>query len=154
MAHDDSDRKSAEAEFSEELDINPHNANAAYELADLRRTEGAGAAAQKLYAAAVETYPNFEEAEVGLGRVLLEQDKPALALPHLQRAASLRPDDEVAWYRLAQAQRKLGDAQAQMESIAKFKALHEKSSAALNSALTPQGTDTVTPQKLNVDDQN
>lgn len=153
MMHEASELKSAEAEFSKELAVNPGNANAGYELADLRRTEGDLPAAQQLYESAVASYPNFEEAEVGLGRVLLEEDKPALALPHLQRATVLRSDDEVAWYRLAQAQRKLGDVQAQTESLAKFKALHARTSAALNSALTAQGTNSVTPQQLNVEDQ-
>jgi tetratricopeptide (TPR) repeat protein len=154
MVHEESDFKSAETEFSRELEVNPANANAAYELADLRRTDGDLAAAQHLYEAAVASYPAFEEAEVGLGRVLLQENKPALALPHLQRATVLRPDDEVAWYKLAQAQRMLGDTQAQMQSLEKFKVLHAKTSAALNSALTPQGTNSVTPQQLNAADQN
>jgi hypothetical protein len=48
----------------------------------------------------------------------------------------------------------LGDTQAQMASLTRFKELHAKSSAALNSALTPQGTNAVTPQQLNAADQN
>jgi tetratricopeptide (TPR) repeat protein len=152
--HEESDFKNAEAEFSKELEVNPSNANAAYELADMRRTDGDLAAAQQLYESAVKSYPNFEEAEVGLGRVLLQDNKPALALPHLQRATVLNPDDEVAWFKLAQTQRMLGDTQAQMASLTRFKELHAKSSAALNSALTPQGTNAVTPQQLNAADQN
>jgi tetratricopeptide (TPR) repeat protein len=154
LVHEDSDFKSAETEFSKELELNPGNANAAYELADLRHTEGDLEAAQHLYESAVEFYPNFEEAEVGLGRILLQENKPALALPHLERATVLRPDDEVAWFKLAQAQRMLGDTQAQKQSLEKFKVLHSKTSAALNSALTPQGTNSVTPQQLNATDQN
>jgi len=154
MIHEDSDFKSAETEFSKELEVDPGNANAAYELADLRRTEGDLAAAQHLYESAVEYYPSFEEAEVGLGRVLLQENEPSLALAHLQRATVLRPDDEVAWFKLAQAQRMLGDKQAQLLSLDKFKVLHAKTSAALNTALTPQGTNSVTPQQLNVEDQN
>ena len=152
--HEESDFKNAEAEFSKELEVNPSNANAAYELADMRRTDGDLAAAQQLYESAVKSYPNFEEAEVGLGRVLLQDNKPALALPHLRRATVLNPDDEVAWFKLAQTERMLGDTQAQMASLTRFKELHAKSSAALNSALTPQGTNAVTPQQLNAADQN
>jgi tetratricopeptide (TPR) repeat protein len=154
MVHEDSDLKSAEAEFAKELEANPSNANAAYELADLRRTDGDLEAAQHLYESAVQFYPDFEEAEVGLGRVLLQENKPDLALPHLERATVLRPDDEVAWFKLSQAQRMLGDKQAQLLSLDKFKVLHAKSSALLNSALTPQGTNSVTPQQLNAADQN
>lgn len=152
--HEDSDFKNAEAEFTKELEVNSGNANAAYELADLRRMDGDLAGALQLYEVAVRSYPNFEEAEVGQGRVLLEEHKPALALPHLQRATVLRPDDEVAWYRLAQAQRTLGDTKAQALSLAKFKVLHAKTSAALNSALAPKAINAVTPQQLNVEDQN
>ena len=95
MVHEDSDLTSAETEFSKQLEVDPNNANAAYELADLRRSAGDLAAAQQLYESAVRSYPNFEEAEVGLSRVLLQENKPELALAHLQRATALRPDDEV-----------------------------------------------------------
>ena len=36
-------------------------------------------------------YPDFEEAEVGFGGVLLTEQKPSLAVGHLQRAWRLYP---------------------------------------------------------------
>ena len=56
---------------------------------------------------AVENYPSFEEAHVGLAATLLAQQHPELALAQLQKAVELRPDDPVAWYRLSQVQRRL-----------------------------------------------
>ena len=148
------DLASAKSEFENELQVSPGNANAAYELAGLRAKDGDKAGAQQLYESAIQAYPDFEEAEVGLGSVLVDQGKPSLAVPHFQRAAAIRPNDEVAWYRLSQAERRLGDTQAQKQALARFQVLHTRSAAALNSALTPQGLDVVTPQQLSKEDQS
>jgi len=149
--HAAADLAAAEEEFAKEIEGNPGNANAAYELAGLRWNNGRDAEAEQLYASAIENYPDFEEAQVGLGGVLLDEQKPALAVPHLQRAAALRPNDEIAWYRLAQAERELGDAPAQKEALTAFQKLHARSAAARNRAL--QSQDSVTPQKLGVEAQ-
>jgi predicted Zn-dependent protease len=119
----------------------------------LRSNDGDKPAAQRLYESAIQSYPDFEEAEVGLGGVLLDQQKPSLAAPHLQRATTLRPDDEVAWYRLARAERELGDGQAQKQALMAFQKLHEHASAMRNKAALPQSQDSVTPQKLGEEPQ-
>lgn len=75
---------------------------------------------------ALRDYPDFQEAELGLGATLLSLDKVAEALPHLQRAVELSPDDEVGWYRLAQVQRKLGNTDEQRRDLAEYRRLHEK----------------------------
>lgn len=142
------DLTSAASEFEKELEVYPGNANAAYELAELRVKQGEKADAQRLYESAIQAYPEFEEAEIGLGVVLLDQEQPSLALAHFQRATAIRPGDEVAWYRLSQAERKLGDRAAQKQALTKFQVLHAVSASATNSALTPQGIDAVTPQRL------
>ena len=67
-----------------------------------------------------EARADFEEAEVGQGGILLDEEKASLAMVHLQRATVLRPEDEVAWYRLAQAERMIGDAQARKQALAAF----------------------------------
>lgn len=142
------DVAAAEQEFVKEIEVNPGNANAAYELAGLRWKNGDEASAQQLYESAIKYYPDFEEAEVGLGGILLDVHKPSLALPHLQRATTIRADDEVAWYRLAQAERELGDVQAQKQALMAFQKLHSQAAATRNNPASMQSQDSVTPQKL------
>ena len=71
-------------------------------------------------------YPDFEEAHVGLATTMMAQRKPDLALPHLQRAVALNADDEVAWYRLAQADRALGNKDEQTKALAQFQRLRSQ----------------------------
>jgi len=147
--HAAEDLTNAAAEFALEIEDDPANANAAYELAGLRWKAGQQVAAQQLYESAIKYYPDFEEAEVGLGGILLDEEKAPLALPHLKRATVLRPQDEVAWYRLAQVEHALGDAQAQKQALAAFQKLRAHSAATRNSAM--QSQDNVTPQEIGVE---
>jgi predicted Zn-dependent protease len=151
--HAAEDLAAADEEFAKELEIDPENANAAYELAGLRWKHGNQASAEQLYNSALQYYPDFEEAEVGLAGVLLLEQKPSPAAGHLQRAIALRPDDEVAWYRLAQAERQLGDAQAQKQALSAFQKLHDRSAATRNKAALTQSQDSVTPQALGMETQ-
>lgn len=143
--HSADDLAAAAAEFAKEIEIDPANANADYELAGLRWKNGDAEGARKLYEAAVEHYPEFEEAEVGLGGVLLDEQKSAQAAVHLQHATVLRPDDEVAWYRLAQAEREVGDRDAQQKAMATFQQLRNSTHATLRK---PNPSDEVTPQQI------
>jgi len=152
-SHAAKDIAAAENEFAQEIETDPGNANAAYELAGLRWNDGNQTSAEQLYEAAIQYYPDFEEAEVGLGGVLLAEQKPALAAPHLQRATVLRPNDEVAWYRLSQAERQMGAVQAQKRALTEFEKLHALSAASRTSAASLQSQETVTPQKLGTEAQ-
>jgi tetratricopeptide (TPR) repeat protein len=58
--------------------------------------------AEKYFAMALEHYPDFEEAHVGMARTLFGLGKHEQALGELQTAIKLNPNDEVAWYRLSQ----------------------------------------------------
>jgi tetratricopeptide (TPR) repeat protein len=122
--HAPEDQAEAAKEFELELKSNPANANALYELAELHRQQHELEPAQQLFEAALKLYPDFQEAQVGLGAVLMANQKPSLALPHLQRAVALNAEDEVAWYRLSQADRALGDAEDQKKALLEFQRLH------------------------------
>jgi tetratricopeptide (TPR) repeat protein len=152
-SHATEDLAAAGGEFAKEIEINPGNANAAYELAGLRWKDGKEAEAQQLYESAIKYYPDFEEAQTGLGGVLLDEQKPSLAVPSLRRATVLRANDEVAWYRLAQAERMLGDVQAQKQALTEFQRLHALSAATRNKVAQTQSQDSVTPQKIRVEAQ-
>jgi len=52
--------------------------------------------------------------------------KPELALPHLHKAIELDAQNEVAWYRLGQVQKALGNAAEQQKALAEYRRLHDK----------------------------
>lgn len=153
MGYAAADLAAAEEEFAKEIKGNPGNADAAYELAGLRWKNGKTAEAQQLYESAIKSYPDFEEALVGLGGVLLDEQNASQAAPHLKRAVKLRPNDEVAWYRLAQAERILGDVQAQKQALAEFKKLHARPTIMRDKAASAGSSDAVTPQQLGAEEK-
>jgi len=142
---DQGDRDAAVREFSAELGVDPHNGNAAYELAYLAAQSGDREKARQGFEAVLQRFPDFEEALVGLGGVLLESQSPQDAVAPLERATKIRPDDEVAWYRLAQAERAAGNRDAQQKALAEFRKLHNSTPVGLR---RPDQVQEVTPQQL------
>ena len=122
------DTAEAAREFEQELQHDPANANAAYELGELRRKAGQFEEAQRLFESALKSYPKFEEAHLGLASVCLSLHKPELALPHLQEAIEVNPRNEVAWYRLGQAEKALGHIAEQQKALAEYRRWHDETS--------------------------
>jgi len=118
------DHDGAVREFMAELQVDPANGNAAYELAYMQAEAGNLEEARTQYEHVVERFPGFEEALVGLGGVLLDLHKPELALAPLQHATEVSPGDEAAWYRLATADRATGDREGQRKALAAFQKVH------------------------------
>src|SRR5579859_1546006 len=116
----------AAQEFEQELQLDPGNANASYELAEIHRQRNELDQARQLFESALRYYPDFEEAHVGLATTLMAQQKSDLALPHLQRAVALNADDEVAWYRLGMVDRALGRTEEQNKALTQFERLHSQ----------------------------
>jgi tetratricopeptide (TPR) repeat protein len=139
------DREAAMREFTAELTIDPASGNAAYELANMQIDQGNFGEAHRLLEGVVKLYPDFEEALVALGRVDLETHDAPEAVTMLKRAIKVRPDDDVAWYRLSQAQRAVGNKEGQIEALATFRKIHLTIPVTLQS---PNAGDQVTPQKL------
>jgi tetratricopeptide (TPR) repeat protein len=113
-------------EFEQELQLDPGDANAMYELAEIHRQRNELDQAQQLFESALKDYPDFQQAHVGLAAILMAQQKPDLALPHLQKAVELNPDDEVAWYRLVLADRQLGKVEEQNKALAQVQRLRNQ----------------------------
>lgn len=139
------DREAAVREFNAELQVNPRSGNAAYELANLAVQSGDREKAREGFEAIVQRFPDFEEALVGLGGVLLEGQSPQDAVKPLERATKIRPDDEVAWYRLAQAERAAGNREEQQRALAQFRKLHNSTPIGLRK---PSEAQDITPQQL------
>jgi tetratricopeptide (TPR) repeat protein len=125
--HSPEDSTEAEKEFQQELQVDPSNANAAYELGEMHRKAKQIDEAQRYFEQALEHYPGFEEANLGLAAVLLQKNQPEQALVHAQKATAANPENEVCWYRLSQIQGRLGNAAEQQKALAEFQRLHDQS---------------------------
>ncbi len=142
------DMAGAMKEFEQELELDPGNANAAYELGEIHRNAGEFDLAQKFFEQALQYHPAFEEAQLGLAAVLMSLQKPALALPHLQNAVTLNPENEVAWYRLSQVQGMLGHEAEQKKAFAEFQRLRSQKSNQEEAGKQIFSPDEVTRQQL------
>ena len=119
-------RAEAVNEFEQERALDPANATAAYELGEIHRRAGDLEEARKLFEAAVDHYPDFEQAQLGLGRVRLATGKLEPALAHLRKAIALDPENDVSYYQLSRAYQALGNAAGQQDALAKSRALRAK----------------------------
>jgi tetratricopeptide (TPR) repeat protein len=142
------DRDAAVREFNAELAIDPGNGNALYEMAVMQQELGNFDEARKQFEHVLERFPDFEEALVGLGGVCLENQKAEAAVSPLEHATKLNPDDEVAWYRLAQAERATGNREGQQKAMAEFQRLRQSTPGTLRK---PDASDEITPQKVGND---
>ena len=114
----------------------------------MRRKAGELEAARGLFEKALTQYPAFEQAQVGLARTLIALGRPADAVPHLQAALKINPDNEVAWYQLGQAHRALGHTAEQEKALAEFNRV--RAISARRAAAGPEPKRDVTPQALDV----
>jgi tetratricopeptide (TPR) repeat protein len=121
--HAPADSTDASKEFEQELQLDPRNANAAYELAEMYRESNDLEKATQYFEIALTHYPDFEDAHVGLAAVLTAKQQPQLAVDHLKKAVALKADDEVAWYRLSLAERMIGNIAGQKSAMAQFQRL-------------------------------
>ena len=128
-------REQASREFEQELRLDPTNANAAYELAEIQRKAGDLIKAQELFELALKHYPEFEEAHLGLGRVLLSVNKPADGIAHIQKAISLNPDNEVSFFHLSQGYKALGNTAEQQKALGEYKRLQARRAGQERTAL-------------------
>ena len=151
--HKQEDHDSAVREFMSEVSSDTGNGNARYELAKMQADQGNLDEARRQYSELVERFPDFEEALVGLGGAQLDSQHPEAAEGPLKHATEVRPDDEIAWYRLGQAERLLKHPQEQRQALAVFQKLHTASAAKKNAAAPLRSQDRVTPQELGAGDQ-
>jgi tetratricopeptide (TPR) repeat protein len=138
-------------EFQQELQLDPTHAGAAYEIGEIYRRLAQFSKAHEFFSIAVKQYPDFEEAQIGLGRVLMALKQPKEALPHLEKAILLNPDSEVAYYHLSLAYRALGDTVNQEKALAGFRRLRGPGSQVEKKTRTAMKPLDVTEQELEAD---
>lgn len=128
-------QETAKKELQEELAIDPSNAGAEYILGELARQGGDLDAAIAHFTKASQLDPNFGDAFLGLGTSLLTEKKYAEAIPPLEVAVKLQPENPAGHYSLATAYTRTG----RKEDAQKEFALHEKTSQkAAPGAQSPQ----------------
>jgi tetratricopeptide (TPR) repeat protein len=144
------DQSEALKEFLAELEIDPANANAAYEAGEIYRDQSDYSNAEKYFQSAINYYPDFDDAQIGLATVYLAEDKAQLAAAALHKAIAVDPTNEVSWYRLSQAERALGNKDEQAKAMAEFRKFHQARLDHPAASQVAQSTD-ITKQKIDPD---
>ena len=104
-------RQKAADEFRAELDISPNNADAAYQLGQLCYESSDFSEARRWLLQGVTLRPNFPEAHMALGLVLVQTGNHEAALDELRLAVKQAPDNRMVHYHLAQLYQKSGRAE-------------------------------------------
>ena len=113
----------AVTEFEKELELDPTNASAAYELGEALRVMGDTERAEGYFEQAIKYYPEYEEPRIGLARVLLRSEQPGRAIEQLERAIASNKNNEVPYYLMSQAYRDMGEEEKSREALQRFQRL-------------------------------
>jgi predicted Zn-dependent protease len=139
-------------EFRGELEIDPQNARAEYEIGEIYRKRAQLNEALDHFLKATESQPDLEDAQIALARTLINLHRPEEAIPHLRTAIRLRPANEVSHFLLATAYGQTGDSAGQEKETALYRQYHVRpySPGAQGEFQLPAGlvSSEVTPQTL------
>lgn len=116
QSHDPAAMEQARKEFSAELSLNPFDAVAEYQVAQILATQLKKTEAAAHFERAADLRPDFPEALIAVARLRSEAKRYDEAVALLERAVKLQPRAEVAHYNLMMAYRNAGrSADAQRE---------------------------------------
>jgi len=117
----------AKKEFQQELEIDPSNAGAEYVLGELARQESQWPNAIAHFSRATQLDAGFGDAFLGLGASLLSARRFAEAIPPLETAVKLEPQNPGAHYNLAMAFSRAGRKQDADREFAVHRQMTQKS---------------------------
>jgi len=117
----------AKKEFQQELEIDPNNAGAEYVLGELARQAQQLDEAIQHFSRAAKLDAGFGDAFLGLGSSLMSQRKFSEAVPPLETAVKLEPQNPVAHYNLAMAYARSGRKEAADKEFAVHREMMQKS---------------------------
>ena len=123
QSHDGAALGAARKEFEAELQLNPSDAAAEYQIAQILQAQGDRAGAAPHFERAIELRPDFPEALVAVAKMRMEAKRYADAAGLLERAVKIEPRSEVAHYNLMLAYRNAGrtaDAQREKAELDKL----------------------------------
>jgi tetratricopeptide (TPR) repeat protein len=116
-------------ELRSELQADPNNAQALYELGDALADTGNTAEAERCFVKAVQLQPEMPEPHLGLEKIYSARADYPKALQHLQVASKLDPLNATPHYRMAGIYRKMGrpgEAEKEMAVFGRLKAAEKK----------------------------
>ena len=117
QSHDPEALEAARTEFEAELALNPSDAVAEYQVAEILTTQQKKAEAAKHFERAAELRPDFPEALIAVAKLRSDAKRYPEAAQLLERAVALQPKNETAHYNLMLVYRNAGrTADAQRES--------------------------------------
>jgi tetratricopeptide (TPR) repeat protein len=128
----------AQAAFQRELEIDPHNVLARYELGALYTERGDGLRGKEFIEAALRERPDLMHAEYNLGRAEKLLGNDAAAVAHLEKATVSDSDPEIvqqAWYQLTILYRRLRRPDDAQKALAMFQKLKDASAEASQQSL-------------------
>lgn len=131
----------AKRDFELELKIDPQNAGAEGVLGEIAAHAGDTAGAIDHYRRATTLDSGFAEAYIGLGTALVAEKRYAEAVPVLETAVKLSPDDPMAHYNLATALSRVG----RKEEADREFAIHRKMQEANPPAAAPDAAPAANP---------
>jgi tetratricopeptide (TPR) repeat protein len=123
-------REEALKEFQHELELDPRNSAAEYEIGETYRRRGQFEPALGHFARAVEIDPNVEDAQIAMARTLIHLQRPKESLAHLLAAIQLNPANEVSHFLLAGVYKSLGDAADYQHEMTLYLKYHSRPYAA------------------------
>ncbi len=112
--------------FQQELEIDPLNSDAWYEIGELHRQAGEVEQARQAFQKAIQYHPDFEDAQIALARALINLKRPQEALTHLLAAIRLNPTNEVSHFQLAGVYRSLGDQANYQKEMGLYQKYHSR----------------------------
>jgi tetratricopeptide (TPR) repeat protein len=118
-------KEEAKKELQLELEIDPNNAGAEYILGELARQAADLDSAIQHFSKATKLDANFADAYLGLGTSLVTEKNYAAAIPPLEMAVKLQPDNPAGHYSLATAYARTG----RKEDAQREFALHQQMAA-------------------------
>jgi len=117
----------AKKEFQQEIEIDPNNAGAEYVLGELARQAQQWDEAILHFSRAAKLDAGFGDAFLGLGSSLMSQRKFSEAVPPLETAVKLEPQNPAAHYNLAMAYARSGRKEAADKEFALHREMMQKS---------------------------
>lgn len=124
QSHEPEALEKARVQFDAELKLNPYDAAAEYQVAQILQSQQKTAEAAEHLQKAIDLAPNFSEALVALGKLRLDAGEHKEAVSLLERAVQTQPGLEAAHYNLMVAYRDSGkkrEAQREQKELEKLR---------------------------------
>ncbi len=126
-SHEPEALEEARREFEAELELNPYDAVAHYQIAQILEVQQKPQEAEQRLERTLDLDPDFPEALIALARYRSNAENHNSAVGLLERVVELQPDNESSWYSLMVAYRNAGRTGDARDAQRKLSELQESS---------------------------